>query len=43
MAVIYGFASLAGVFVPSKHFQPSLMFVGKAKAYPSEAPSGAPF
>ncbi len=26
------------VFVPSKPFQPSLMFAGKDGAYPSEAP-----
>ncbi len=26
------------VFVPGKTFQPSLMFTGKAGAYPSEAP-----
>jgi hypothetical protein len=26
------------VFVPGKPFQPSLMFAGKAGAYPSEAP-----
>jgi hypothetical protein len=26
------------VFVPGKHFQPNLVFVGKAGAYPSEAP-----
>ncbi len=25
------------LFVPGKHFQPSLMFAGKAGAYPSEA------
>jgi len=25
------------VFVPCKPFQPSLMFAGKARAYPSEA------
>ncbi len=30
------------MFVPGKPFQPSLMFAGKAIAYPSEAPSGAP-
>ncbi len=29
-------------FVPGKHFQPSLMFVGKAEDYLSEALSGAP-
>jgi hypothetical protein len=27
------------VFVPGKPFQPSLMYAGKAAAYPSEAPS----
>jgi hypothetical protein len=26
------------MFVPRQPFQPSLMFVGKAGAYPSEAP-----
>jgi hypothetical protein len=26
------------VFVADRHFQPSLMFVGKAKAYQREAP-----
>ncbi len=26
------------MFVPGKPLQPSLMFVGKAGAYPSEAP-----
>jgi hypothetical protein len=26
------------MFVPGKPFQPSLMFAGKAGAYPSEAP-----
>ncbi len=30
------------MFVPGKPFQPSLMFAGKARAYPSEAASGAP-
>jgi len=29
---------LMGVFNPSKFFQPSLMFVGKARAYSSETP-----
>jgi hypothetical protein len=29
--------------VPGKPFKPSLMFAGKARAYPSEALSGAPF
>ncbi len=28
------------MFVPDKLFQPSLMFVGKSGAYPSEAPVG---
>jgi len=37
MAVIYGFPEEAKVFVPGKPFQPSLMFAGKAGAYPSEA------
>jgi hypothetical protein len=31
-AVIYRFSLKARVFVPGKPFQPSLMFVGKAKA-----------
>jgi hypothetical protein len=26
------------VFVPGKPYQPSLVFAGKARAYPSEAP-----
>ncbi len=26
------------MFVPAKPFQPNLMFAGKARAYPSEAP-----
>jgi hypothetical protein len=30
------------VFVPGKSFQPSLMFVGKARAYPSEVPFRCP-
>ncbi len=30
------------MFVPGKPFQPNLMFAGKARAYPSEALSGAP-
>jgi hypothetical protein len=29
------------MFVSGKPFQPSLMFAGKAEAYPSEAPAGA--
>jgi hypothetical protein len=32
MAVIHG----ARVFVPIKPFQPTLVFVGEARAYPSE-------
>jgi hypothetical protein len=40
-AVIYGFSYKASrVFVPGKPFQPGLMFPGKARAYPSEAPLG---
>jgi hypothetical protein len=31
-------APSASVFVPGKPFQPSLMFAGKAGAYPSETP-----
>ncbi len=38
LSVIYEFLSLAWVFVPVKPFQPSPMFVGKAKTYPSEVP-----
>jgi hypothetical protein len=30
-AVIYGFFKYARVFVPGRHFQPSLLFVGKTK------------
>jgi hypothetical protein len=37
-AVRYNFSLKARAFVPGKPFQPSLMFVGKARAYPSEAP-----
>jgi len=37
-AVIYECYKLVGVFVPGKHFQPSLMFESKAGAYTSEAP-----
>ena len=33
-----GKLKLMGVFNPGKLFQPSLMFVGKARAYSSEAP-----
>jgi hypothetical protein len=36
-AVIDGFSQIAGVFVPGKPFQPSLMFAGKAGTYPSGA------
>ncbi len=36
--VIYRFSLQARVFVPGKTFQPSLMFAGKARAYPSDAP-----
>jgi hypothetical protein len=36
-AVIYGFLEKARAFVPGKHFQLSIMFAGKARAYPSEA------
>jgi hypothetical protein len=31
---------LANVFVPEKPFQPSLMFVNKARAYQNEDPEG---
>jgi hypothetical protein len=37
-AVSYDFSKYARVFVPGKPFQPSLMFGGKAGAYPREAP-----
>jgi hypothetical protein len=37
-AVSYDFSKKVGAFVPAKPFQPSLMFSGKARAYPSEAP-----
>jgi hypothetical protein len=30
------------MFVPSEPFQPSLIFMGKARAYLSESQSGAP-
>ena len=30
------------MFVPGKPFQPSVMFTGKAGAYPSEAPFRCP-
>jgi hypothetical protein len=36
--VIFEFSQYARVFVPGKPFQPSLMFVSKAKTYPIEAP-----
>jgi hypothetical protein len=38
MVVIYGFSEKAGVFVPDKPSQPSLMFADNVKAYLSEAP-----
>jgi hypothetical protein len=38
MAVIYECSLKARVFVPGKPFQPSLIFVSGAKAYPREAP-----
>ncbi len=37
-AVSYKFLYLARAFVPGKLFQLSLMFVGKARAYPSKSP-----
>ncbi len=37
-AVSYDFSQKTRVFVPSKPFQPCLMFELKARAYPSEAP-----
>jgi hypothetical protein len=37
MAVSYDFSLQARAFVPGKPFQPSLMFAGRAEAYPSEA------
>jgi hypothetical protein len=37
-AVSYDFSLKARAFVPGKPFQTSLIFVGKARAYPSEAP-----
>ncbi len=37
-AVIYGFLQQARVFVPGRSLKSSLMFRGKARAYPSEAP-----
>jgi len=41
-AVSYEFSYLARVHVPGKPFQPGLILVSKAGAYPSEAPLGAP-
>jgi hypothetical protein len=38
MTVSYDFSILARAFVPGKPFHLSLMFLGKAGAYPSEAP-----
>ncbi len=38
MFVIYKCSYLARVFVYRKHFQPCLLFVGKAGVYPSESP-----
>ncbi len=35
LSVIYEFLQSARVFVPGKPFQLSLMFAGKARAYPS--------
>ncbi len=35
MTVIYEFSQYASVFVPHNPFQPSPMFAGKARAYPS--------
>jgi hypothetical protein len=37
-AVSYEFSKQARAFVHGKPFHPSLMFAGKARAYPSEAP-----
>ncbi len=36
--VSYDFSQLATVFVLGKPFQLSLVFVGKARTYPSETP-----
>jgi hypothetical protein len=38
-ATIYEFSLQARVFAPDKPFQPNLMFIGKAGAYPREAPA----
>ncbi len=40
--VIYGFPYEAREFVPANPFEPSLLFVGNARAYPNEALSVAP-
>ncbi len=37
-AVSYNFSIYARAFITNKPFQPSLMFAGKAGAFPSEAP-----
>jgi hypothetical protein len=37
-AIIYEFLKYAEVLVLGKPFQPILLFVGKVKAYPKEAP-----
>ncbi len=42
LSVIYEFLLYAGVPVPGKPFQPSLVFVDKARTYPSEAPQMLP-
>ncbi len=39
-ASVTNFCNKLRVFVPDKLFQPSLMFVGKAGAYPIEEPFG---
>ncbi len=36
-AVIYGFPQLVRVFIPGKPFQPSLMYVGKARSLPKSS------
>jgi hypothetical protein len=41
LSAIFGFFVIR-VFVLGKLFQPSLMFVGKAGAYPSEGPFRCP-
>ncbi len=38
LSVIFGFSLYARAFVPGKPFRPSLMFLGKARACPKEAP-----